>query len=99
MSAPAALYVRLARIANTLVWAPLAIVALQIVLLFPLGAFIGNTHAGNVLAGGSLLLTAAGLLLGLVSLPFADRIRWPLRLLMIPVWLVVARLSMIASGF
>lgn len=90
---------RLAHIANWLVWAPLVVLALQIMLLFLFGSLIGNPHASNVFAGGSLLLTAAGLLLGLVSLPFANRIGWPLRLLLVPIWLVVARFSMIASGF
>jgi hypothetical protein len=99
MNAPAMPYNRLARIAGKLAWAPPAVLALQIVLLVLLGVFIGNPHTSNVFAGGSLLLTAAGLLIGLVSLPFARRIRWPLRLLLVPVWLVVARVSMIASGF
>lgn len=99
MSTPAALHVRPARIADARIWAALAMVALQIVLLPPPGVSIGTTHARNVLAGGSLLLAAAGLLPGRVPFPFADRIRRPLRLPMIPVWPVAARLSMIATGF
>ncbi|ODU47726.1 MAG: hypothetical protein ABS96_03805 [Lysobacteraceae bacterium SCN 69-123] len=99
MSTPAALHVRPARIADARIWAALAMVALQIVLLPPPGVSIGTTHARNVLAGGSLLLAAAGLLPGRVPFPFADRIRRPLRLPMIPVWPVAARPSMIATGF
>lgn len=86
MSTPAALHVRPARIADARIWAALAMVALQIVLLPPPGVSIGTTHARNVLAGR-------------VPLPFADRIRRPLRLPMIPVWSVAARPSMIATGF
>lgn len=99
MSTPAALHVRPARIADARIWAALAMVASQIVLLPPPGVSIGTTHARNVLAGGSLLLAAAGLLPGRVPFPFADRIRRPLRLPMIPVWPVAARPSMIATGF
>ena len=99
MSTPAALHVRPARIADARIWAALAMVALQIVLLPPPGVSIGTTHARNVLAGGSMLLAAAGLLPGRVPFPFADRIRRPLRLPMIPVWPVAARPSMIATGF
>lgn len=99
MSTPAALHVRPARIADARMWAALAMVALQIVLLPPPGVSIGTAHARNVLAGGSLLLAAAGLLPGRVPFPFADRIRRPLRLPMIPVWPVAARPSMIATGF
>jgi len=99
MSTPAALHVRPARIAGTRMWVALAMVALQIVLQPPPGVSIGTAHARNVLAGGSLLLAAAGLLPGRVPLPFADRIRWPLRLPLIPVWPVAARPSMIATGF
>ena len=99
MSTPAALHVRPARIADARIWAALAMVALQIVLLPPPGVSIGTAHARNVLAGGSLLLAAAGLLPGRVPFPFADRIRRPLRLPMIPVWPVAARPSMIATGF
>jgi len=99
MSTPAALHVRPARIADARIWAALAMVALQIVLLPEPGVSIGTTHARNVLAGGSLLLAAAGLLPGRVPFPFADRIRRPLRLPMIPVWPVAARPSMIATGF
>lgn len=99
MSTPAALHVRPARIADARIWAALAMVALQIVLLPPPGVSIGTTHARNVLAGGSRLLAAAGLLPGRVPFPFADRIRRPLRLPMIPVWPVAARPSMIATGF
>ena len=99
MSTPAALHVRPARIADARIWAALAMVALQIVLLPPPGVSIGTTHARNVLAGGSLLQAAAGLLPGRVPFPFADRIRRPLRLPMIPVWPVAARPSMIATGF
>ena len=98
MSTPAALHVRPARITDARMWAALAMVALQIVLLPPPGVSIGTTHARNVLAGGSLLLAAAGLLPGRVPFPFADRIRRPLRLPMIPVWPVAARPSMIATG-
>lgn len=85
MSTPAALHVRPARIADARIWAALAMVALQIVLLPPPGVSIGTTHAG--------------LLPGRVPFPFADRIRRPLRLPMIPVWPVAARPSMIATGF
>lgn len=99
MSTPAALHVRPARIADARIWAALAMVASQIVLLPPPGVSIGTTHARNVLAAGSLLLAAAGLLPGRVPLPFADRIRRPLRLPMIPVWPAAARPSMIATGF
>lgn len=99
MNAPNLPHTQLAHIANWLVWAPLAVLALQITLLLLGGRFIGNLLSNNTYAFGSLLLTAASLLVGLLSLPFANRIWWPLRLLLVPSWLVVARFSMFVSGF
>ncbi|MFT4249383.1 MAG: hypothetical protein QM581_15335 [Pseudomonas sp.] len=99
MNASVTVCSRLASPANKLVWSPLVVLALQMLLLPLLALFRNKPHTSNAFAFGSLSLTAIGLLAGLAALPFANRIWWPLRLLLVPAWLVVARFSMIASGF
>lgn len=90
---------RIASAANLLMWAPMAILAMQLLSLALLQMLGYRLLGNNTLAYASLSLTASGLLTGMLALPFADRPGWPLRLLLAPTWLLVARLSMIASGF